>query len=131
MKLKDQVCSLELAKKLKELEVKQESLWYYENGELFIWDDSGNPELEPDWDNCFSAFTIAELGEIMKGKGMGVTAYSTLGRGEWWVRGGTWDVGSQKYEGLETDKIWANALAKMLVYLLENKTIKQRKEGKE
>jgi len=29
MKLEKQVCSLELAKKLKELGVKQESLWFY------------------------------------------------------------------------------------------------------
>jgi len=29
MRLKDQVCSLELARKLKRLGVKQESLWYY------------------------------------------------------------------------------------------------------
>lgn len=31
MKLEEQVCSLELAKKLKELGVKQESLWYWVN----------------------------------------------------------------------------------------------------
>lgn len=67
MKLEDQVCSLELAKRLKELGVKQES--------LFKWIHDGNGfrvhslMLEPYPANWIvaDAFTVAELGEILPG----------------------------------------------------------------
>src|SRR5437868_5642219 len=74
MKLEDQVTNLELSKRLKELGVKQESLFWWE---FYI---SGDPELkrageqeciegesEP-WypsKDCISAFTVAELGEML------------------------------------------------------------------
>jgi hypothetical protein len=65
MKLEDQVVSLELAKRLKELGVKQESLftWYewYENEMILFHDRS--PEISGQ--NPYSAFTIAELVEIL------------------------------------------------------------------
>jgi len=68
MKLEDQVCSLELSKKLKELGVKQESVWYwYEpkgltvNPYLIILDHN---ELE-EYQIISAAFTVAELGEII------------------------------------------------------------------
>ena len=62
MKLEDQVCSLELAQRLKELGVKQESLW--------VWREYGHGfELELRDEDTFgemtAAFTVAELGEIM------------------------------------------------------------------
>lgn len=80
MKLEQQVCSLELAKKLKELGVKQES--------AFVWSvpnpEKGRNEREKlvlgkycevmlchkarDWGEAFdvySAFTVAELGEML------------------------------------------------------------------
>lgn len=60
MKLENQVCSLELAKRLKELGVKQDSLW--------VWVDRLNnstvclsqqvQKLIP----IYSAFTVSELG---------------------------------------------------------------------
>lgn len=63
MKLKNQVCSLELAKKLKELRAEQESVWYY--------DSTGRLVLEHAIEHChddvgisnneYSAFTVAEL----------------------------------------------------------------------
>src|SRR5882757_3231220 len=80
MNLESQVCSLELAKRLKELEVKQESLFYWADGSVVI---SINMDLlltnekvrslfavnndYPDEDiyNLYSAFTCAELGEIL------------------------------------------------------------------
>lgn len=66
MNLKSQVCSLELSKRLKELGVKQESLFFYnpKDGELrrgfecFI-----NEEGKMKW--FVSAFTVAELGEML------------------------------------------------------------------
>lgn len=68
MKLEDQVVSLELAKKLKELGVKQESLFYY-----FSADDDPNDtwisyigEIDEITDgNDYSAFTVAELGDML------------------------------------------------------------------
>lgn len=65
MKLEQQVCSLKLAKKLKELDVKQESLWR--------WVDYGTETRLAG--NCefgfasnakiYPAFTVAELGETL------------------------------------------------------------------
>lgn len=72
MKLEDQVCSLELAKKLKELGVEQKSLFYwtcYDSSFDDEGEDYGNivhyetPDCHPDW-HC-SAFTVAELGKML------------------------------------------------------------------
>ena len=69
MKVEEQVCSLELAKKLKDLGVKQESLWYWVK----------IAEIDRQWilmhtDKVHegfiyvSAFTVAELGEMLPNK---------------------------------------------------------------
>lgn len=74
MKLEKQVCRLELAKKLKELGVNQESLFRYINIPKGITSKSGyvpgwrlvylgknkSPEME-----VIPAFTVAELGEML------------------------------------------------------------------
>lgn len=62
MKLKDQVCSLESAKKLKELGVKQDSLWYWETLR------TTNYVLSLVKGQGYSAFTVAELGEMLPKK---------------------------------------------------------------
>lgn len=141
MKLEQQVCSLDLAKRLKELGVKQESLFYWQyHTRKTINDDGWDLHIKEGcpyvslimkesydarkWinDEKISAFTVAELGEIMKDKGMGVTAHSSL-INEWWIRGGIYDFGKHQYNHIETDVKWSDCLAKMLVYLLENKLI--------
>ena len=68
MKLKDQVCSLESAKKLKRLGVKQDSMWYWvrlKRGEYVVTeviiDKAGNTGLSPKEKLIASAFTVAEL----------------------------------------------------------------------
>lgn len=122
MKLEDQVVSLELAKKLKELGVKQESYayWYTNAGVGHVLIGQRGMEIK-----SFSAFTVAELGEIMKGKGMGIMAYSDMHSG-WWVSGGDWDVGKQRYKHtIHGEEKWADCLAKMLIYLLENNLTKK------
>ena len=66
MKLEDQVCSLELAQKLKAMGVKQESHFYWVNrrgdGACLVCEEESmnwaNPEM-------WSAFTVAELGEMI------------------------------------------------------------------
>jgi hypothetical protein len=71
MKLEDQVCSLELAKKLKELGVKQDGLfrWYRDSQEahghrppIFYV----SREEENSFDECMAdAFTVVELVEML------------------------------------------------------------------
>ena len=170
MKLEDQVCGLELAKKLKELGVKQESIfawaevnqggnnWKYqvvqsdfqadceyisaftvaELGEmlpLYLKRDanSGLPfsVVQSDFQaDCeyISAFTVAELGEMLPlylkrdaNSGLpfsvercGLQTYKTYD-GKGWVV--CYDFLSR------SGRTEANARAKMLIYLLENKLI--------
>ena len=65
MKLQNQVTSLELSKKLKELGVKQESLFYWQmlpNGEFFLRAGTAT------FNGCkiiASAFSVAEIGEML------------------------------------------------------------------
>lgn len=138
MKLKDQVCSLELAKKLKELGVKQESLFYWATDGNRNWLDIKINGLFYDFnfqvaDDDFykrnefyqySAFTVAELGEM-------------LPKGHWTngaVCKGCCDRNLNYFCEYEIDfenpeakkeliyaNTEANARAKMLIYLLENK----------
>jgi len=60
MKLEDQVCSLELAKKLLTLGVKQNSLFFHTAGGVV-----SRSEALPILDSNYSAFTVAELFELL------------------------------------------------------------------
>jgi len=125
MELEKQVCSLDLAKKLKGLGVKQES--------CFIWVESANfgVRLTPENESFYlelhgsiarlaSAFTTAELGEMLPkldGRGWIETTRMTS----------TWDctfcvsTGNDLYRiSVATE---ADARAKMLLYLIENKLL--------
>lgn len=142
MKLENQVCSLELAKKLKELRVKQESLffWGFDNQEGF----SGGLKIlqESNYAEQYSAFTVAELGEMLPDKIKEYTLHIynnpeylkkyKYERTENWSCGyelQSWDVNTQKHywKGWfvwEHAKTEADARAKMLIYLLENNLMK-------
>ncbi len=128
MKLEQQVCSLELARKLKKLGVKQDSLfWWVEIMENYKW--TGEYELEyeiPDYQRktrSISAFTVAELGEMLP---KGFLAQKISNR----------KTSKNKYRchGYMEDESYyiptlyanseANARAKMLIYLLENNLTK-------
>ncbi|UPJ35834.1 hypothetical protein IVB45_02140 [Bradyrhizobium sp. 4] len=120
MKLEQQVCSLDLAKKLKELGVKWESAFSWiehEDGEWRLLRFGIEGTI------CVAAFTVAELGEMMPGnfgghyvltqKGlMGNRYYSTLMRLQ---------DSTEAYKIEE--KTEADARAKMLIYAIENKLI--------
>ncbi len=139
MKLEDQVCSLELAKRLKELGVKQESLVFWQFLEPWgkhpsEWQLRHYPNLEKSSSNSeheISAFTVAELGEMLprvfkndddmyyiepnaNGNGLRYMDYVKYHMG----------VGTflRAYPLVVADTE-ADARAKMLIYLLENKLI--------
>lgn len=128
MKLEQQVVSLEIAKRLKELGAKQESLYH--------WVDSGN--IQEYWslisnysgNDGLSAFTVAELGEMLptslykenqtyffnlaNGNGVRCPNYVTYINGQ---------TGIHLLNKLIWEKTEAEARGKMLIYLLENKLI--------
>lgn len=130
MKLEDQVVSLELAKRLKELGVKQESVFHW--NEYDTDDEGGEFKLDymkfniPAYET-YSAFTVAELGEMLP---------SNIG-GDWWLdvwkSDDLWYVAyTEEREGgghnflsdfLASSTTEADARAKILVYLIENNLI--------
>lgn len=144
MNIEDQVCSLELARRLKELGVKQKSIIFWLNIQHCIHmkintddsslqeDENGNPIIDRidyriglgnpyayniEKENTWAAFTVAELGEMLP-------KYTHSAKGD--DKNHTWecmyDCGKNYFSksGAETE---ANARAKMLIYLLENRLI--------
>jgi hypothetical protein len=127
MKLEKQVCSLQLAKRLKELGIEQESFWsWYETV-----DRDDTPRLNRTDESChicnmpkqpfeekYSAFTVAEL--------MGRLPMHTL----LYKYENGWKCcpnGKSDYYGKVSSFVSENiadAPAQMLIYLLENKLIK-------
>lgn len=142
MELKNQVCSLELANRLRELGVKQESIFWHwatdvEEDGLTWWTVVDKEprrgkrvrELStPDhYRGKIAAFTVAELGEMLPmsveaGKPdweMPHTLYFNSGRlsDEWEV---CYSNGGSVMNHKERANTEADARAKMLVYLLDN-----------
>ena len=137
MELSEQVVSLDLAKRLKELGVKQESSFYYDyaphvnNGKplddpiisfwrLPPWCAFGN---RPNKDDFVSAFTVAELGELLP------DWQETVKRADKdWVciiRHKNSDINDHSFAQTEAD-----ARAKMLIHLIENKLMDITNDGK-
>lgn len=127
MKLEDQVCSLELANRLKELGIKQHSICYWwqydkDSWHLTIAVYPTSPK------NYISAFTVAELGEMLpswiNGHHLIITKAST-----WFLRYRAPSSFIPKEEDPEIeDENEANARAKMLIYLIENALIKIKEQ---
>lgn len=141
MTLEQQVCSLELAKRLKELGVKQESLFLWCN---FGKDDWRGPYSNIDgisirfpatpgpysftkddcWEWC-SAFTASELGEMLPKEWATKRGTKSGRKTELWQawrrRGGVGGWKMLKEIG-ESDNE-ADHRAKLLIHLLENKLI--------
>lgn len=140
MKLEQQVVSLELAKQLKELGVKQYSLFCwdtdYENGRV-IFPNYEVRELMPKLNNKVSAFTVAELGEmlplyIMLGKLKLVMAKSHNHNGDFYSVGyfplkdrDSLDINLQHDSAIFFERNEADARAKMLIWLIEEGYITQ------
>ena len=130
MKLEDQVVSLELAMRLKELGVKQNSFftWVkdFVTGDYKLntferpfygsvknyWAAGFNSDEHP----MFDAFTVAELGEMLQ---VGPRSYSWKGE----VTTSKWVCHLKEFEyvgkGWEEADTEADARAKMLIHLIE------------
>lgn len=111
MTLESQVVSLELAKRLAALGVKQESLFWWEewttnDQKYFLNFGRKRPE-----DLAFAAYTVAELGEMLE-----FNFHSYFDGEKWFIRMSVMDDGFRA----NTE---ADARAKMLIYLIENKII--------
>lgn len=134
MKLEDQVCSLELAKKLKELGIKQDSLFFHvswaftkkeiEEKESYHIFSRERCEVNEDLTIKISAFTAAELGEMLPKyiKKANIEYYyaqfpsENLDKWIIFYRNFFYSWNGQNQEDVNE----ANARAKMLIYLLEN-----------
>lgn len=143
MKIEDQVCSLELSKRLKELGVKQESLIHWlniqhcvhakvkDNGWEVETDNNGNVIIDKidyrielgnrfayniDKDNFWCAFTVAELGELLKNPTPNIILTYKI-NDLYKCATGCEDTILVEFE----EENEADARAKMLIYLLENK----------
>jgi hypothetical protein len=115
--LEQQVCSLESAKRLKELEVSQESLFWHEYDQYgYSGIKHGCHDKERFWD-IYSAFTVAELGLLLPKNYISKNSDDYKWMGYWW----DWACYKRIVEGCDNE---AEARAKMLIYLLENKLIK-------
>lgn len=144
MKLEEQVASLELSKRLKELGVKQESVFFYEFeamrgpvGRLGMKNLYGNKdywmiksrdhfpryrnegeEIEGTKLETFSAFTVAEL-IVNLPEGVEVTKRHAQRIDCWW-RNKVGEIATPIFDSENA----SNALAKMLVYLIEQGIVK-------
>jgi len=138
MELEKQVCSLELAKKLKELRVEQDSLFYWykfkdcEHRDFYAGYHEDVFIKEINFGNIikYSAFTVAELGEMLP-KGTKTWKHLCDEKCDPRYRGE--DIGYHvqlpdiSYAVLGNTE--ADARAKMLIYLLENDLIKAKDLG--
>ena len=116
MKLEDQVCSLDLAKRLKELGVKQDSYFYWcKPWPLGTeWLDGGDEYKIVDGvsnNSSYSAFTVAELGLLIPSE-----FQSGRNGQEKWI---CW-YGKTEQMQILTANTEADARANTLIYLVEN-----------
>jgi hypothetical protein len=134
MKLEKQVCTLELAKRLKVLGVKQGSHFYWvknfdaEKGWRVIGREQISGELDAHYGfrpdeareggyEMYAAFTVAELGEMLP-----LGAKSWQRNSDWACE--TWKTVADGHDGkIIVADTEADARAKMLVYLIENKLL--------
>lgn len=134
MKIENQVVNLELSKKLKELGVKQEGQFYWwgnreETKTIIAYRKELISEVIipvgiRDKGYC-SAFTVAELGEILPtriqdGHPFELETNKQAKKG-WAIRYYNYSIQESRITFADDNE--ANARAKMLIYLIENKLI--------
>ena len=124
MKIEDQVTSLEISKRIKELSVPQDSLWwwrvYKKTGEAALTGDAYCTANPGDYDH-YPAFTVAELGLLImqsEHKIMPTPSTNSEGIVSWMIPICLRLEPTYPYcESFDTE---ANCRGKMLIYLLEN-----------
>jgi methylaspartate ammonia-lyase len=133
MKLEQQVCSVGLATRLHELEVRVPSLFFYEwtgATEVEMW-VSGEPEYCLDNVN---AYTVAELGDMLPKqfdydvsqhgtRSVSLSSGKTIINDGWYVMYNDPHPANKVPVYSQHADTEADARAKMLIYLLENKLI--------
>lgn len=134
MNLSDQVISLELSKKLKELGVRQESLFIHLEQPWIVQGDlilvtrvfiriNDFTTFIDDSMKTFSAFTVGELGDMLPStiNIQGDRLYLSMDC-EKHPYYSPMNLATELYaENVNDDDTEANARAKMLIYLIENK----------
>ena len=133
MRLEDQVCSLELARELKELGVKQNSLWYWLKNPCKEHIKKGGDKYFVSYKAVHgenhiiaSAFTVAELGELLPDKIQDIRFHGVLyikKENYYWIVGYRKNL-DQKIYWEQVEDTEANARAKMLIYLIKEGLIK-------
>jgi hypothetical protein len=123
--LKKQVCSLELSKKLKELEVQQESEFYWycdeerDDVDVLNWTDLNRTDGGAGyWTHKYSAFTVAELGEMLPSGMQSNKIDQPTDKPK--VRKNEWHSWAWNFKPSFFGETEAESRAKMLIYLLEN-----------
>lgn len=133
--IEKQVCSLDLSKRLERFGVIQES--------LFWWHDTDNPvdshrdwyvsdkkeyDTDPAFESVFSAFTVAEILEMLpeqvNGFDLRIEKQITEKNGIYWYVA-YWECGYEDETRFNTysEHSLADAATKMLIYLLEHNLI--------
>jgi hypothetical protein len=115
MELSNQVCSLELSKQLKNLGFEQESLFWHIVGLDGTSDIRQSKPLNHIL-TTYSAYTVAELGEFFE-NGVWLPVKDEK-RWLWVASNSKTKKGLRQYENTEAD-----ARAKMLIYLKENRLL--------
>lgn len=139
MELTKQVVNLELSKKLRTLDVKQESLFFY-NAETMKLQQGFTAHVDNKGINhwSISAFTVAELGRLLPDN----LVSSGMEQGKFnCIYGPREDADDMPDSEWENDKFYhygymtftddteADVRAKMLIYLIENDLIKVEKDN--
>lgn len=125
MKLEDQICCLEYAKRLKELGVKQESLLVWAYSTVTMSHDIEFYNNESPYGNSYSAYTVAELLDLLP-ESLPESAESViLQKVNVYPNNIVTYFCEYRYGLAETEapQNAANCLAAMLIYLIENKLL--------
>ncbi len=115
-------CSPELAEKLAELGVKQDSLfdWVQGDGEMgagFGWHISRHDGANHTWAKQFCAFTASELMEMLPRGAFSFKSHP------FFEEVGIWTAGCQEKNKCQHADTEADARAKLLIYMLEEKLV--------
>lgn len=131
MKIEEQVVSLELAEKLKELGVEQESEWYWNRDIEFLYHVRLERSAWMTWNETafIPAYTVAELGEMLP---MSIGEPSAIGTEQPYSLMTVWNDtegwscaycpsgGGNVAYYLQLANTETDARAQMLIHLLEN-----------